>query len=228
MSHLQKVARGLSLMSVTACLLFAGTSAFAQTAAPTILVRDDPDTLVPGRLPRPATPGRDQNRYVVPLEEWNARYPNDGGTYQAIASNNDNFCSVTVHQFQRAERLSGKFAAHDKRFADLRVRVEKLKGSRVAGSWLRRLGIGVGIAAAATISGPYAAVVAGPMLGGEAASTANDIGQDLNRELTLANIDLTRDNIESNLLTLEMDMFWVEMVAPWCASNHPNAGVSYR
>jgi hypothetical protein len=194
-----------------------------------VLIRDEPTSLAPGRLPRAATPGREQDRYVMTLDEWNTKYPDDQGrTYQAIAASNENFCAVTGHFVRRADELTARFGAHDARFATLRVRVEKLKGSRVAGSWLRRLGVGIGIGAAAAISGPYAAVVAGPMLGGEAAATANDRGQDLNRELTLANIDLTRDNIESNLLTLEMDMFWAEMVTPWCASQHPNAGVYAR
>lgn len=223
-----KWARGLTLVLG---LLFVGMPAFAQTTGPagSVLVRDDPDTLAPGRLPRAATPGREQDRYVMTNEEWNRRYAaidTDGRAYQSIASSNDNFCSLTGRYIQRADTLSSRFAAHDTRFAALGERVASLKGSRVTGSWLRRLGVVVGIGAAATISGPYAGVVAGPMIGGEFASTMNDRAQDLNREVTLANIDLTRDNIESNLLTLDMDMFWVEMVAPWCAQAHPTAGVA--
>jgi hypothetical protein len=189
-----------------------------------ILVRDDPDQVK--RFPRAATPGREQDRYVMTIEEWNQRYPQDGlATYRSIATNNDGFCSYTGHIVLRAGELSQRFRAHDRRFVELGERVDHLKSSRVAGSWLRRLGEVLGIGAAASISGGYAAVVAGPMLGSEAASTANDRSQDVNRDLMRANIDLTRDNIESNLLTLDMDMFWAEEVAGWCGKNHPNAGI---
>lgn len=225
----RKIIRALGLALALSVSTEAGVAFAAEPIASEVAVNGNPDALPPGALPEAAAP-RDTHPWSISQTEYQQRYgarDPDGKYYASLVRNNEDYCAIAGTFMARAEELSARFRQHDVRYAQLYTRVEHLKRDRVVGTWLRRLGEAVGIGFAASISGPYAGVVAGPLAGSEIAATGNDRSQDANRELTLEHIEVTRDNIASNLLTLDMDMYWASLATPWCARVHPNAGIPH-
>jgi hypothetical protein len=182
-----------------------------------ILVRGTPREVGQETSPEAAGYMRHTDRHTeITRREWVAAGRSEA-QFDQIRQRNYGLCLRTTMYIFRLERLGHRYRARygqvdamHQRFIDLGGNIRSADRARTGGNVLSVL---LGFATGGL---GYAGVVGGGAIGNEAQGRAWTQSMLVNRDAGILNNELTRDHIDFSLLSVELHIDYLEMVADYC------------